>query len=336
MRAVLLVSRWFYPAGISLLFWLAAGVVLAFIALVAAWFCQGAGRKICLGLTVALSTSGICVCLGLIAAEIVVFEFGSPLCVLGYVALLCTFVALIQESRSSKPVGVPGVAWIVLAGCALTYLSFFGAIPDIVELKTEELPGVEGPNVLGRRSAVLSVTEFADFECPPCAAQDQTMTRLWGAYSDRIRYSFRHLPKRRHPHAESAALVSQCAAEQNMFWETKRLLFANQDHLSQIVEQPELPTIPAGGIQRYAQCVQSRSAWAAVRTDLQWAEKAGLRATPSIIIGNKLIQGVVSYPRLALVVRRELGERNLLPPAQAGSAAPRGCGSALAQQACSE
>ena len=43
--------------------------------------------------------------------------------------------------------------------------------------------------------------------------------------------------------------------------------------------------------------------------DRQWAENLGLRVTPSIIVGNKLIQGVIRYPRLALIVRRELRDQ---------------------------
>jgi protein-disulfide isomerase len=335
MHTVLLVSRMFYPAGISLLTWMTAGVALAVLGFVASRLCAGARRSILISVTNTLAVAGIFVCLGLIGAEIVVFELGSPVAVLAYVILLCALIACIGKSRSSMPVR-SAISWLVLTGCALTYLFIFGSIPDIIELKPEELSGVEGSNVLGRRSAALAVTEFGDFECPPCATQDQTMNRLWGDFSDRIRYSFRHLPKRRHPHAESAALASECAAEQSMFWETKRLLFANQDRLGELLKDSELPTIPVAGTTRYAQCIDSRSAWGKVRTDLQWAEKVGLRATPSIIVGNKLIQGVTSYPRLALIVRRELGERNVPPREQAGRVTPAGCGSELASQQCSE
>lgn len=335
MHTVLLVSRMFYPAGISLLTWLTAGVVLAFLGLIVAGLCVGARRSIVVGLTSALSVAGIFVCVGLIVAEVVVFEFGSPVAVLGYGILLCAFIAFILKGRSSMPVR-SAIPWVALTACALMYLFFFGSIPDVVELKPEELVGVEGSNMLGRRSSALVVTEFGDFECRPCAAQDQTMNRLWADYSDRIRYSFRQLPKRRHLHAESAALASECAAEQSMFWETKRLLFANQDRLGELLKDSELPTIPVAGTAKYAQCIDSRSAWGKVRTDLQWAEKLGLRATPSIIVGNKLIQGVTSYPRLALIVRSELSERNVLPREQAGQVRPSGCGPEIASQRCSE
>jgi predicted DsbA family dithiol-disulfide isomerase len=97
-----------------------------------------------------------------------------------------------------------------------------------------------------------------------------------------------------------------------------------------------LPTIPAGRAESYAQCVQSRSAWGSVRKDREWAQNLGLRLTPSIIIGNKLIQGVTSYSRLALIVRRELKDRHLAAPQRAEVRSQAGCGSTLGAQGFSE
>ena len=229
MRSVLILGRWFYPAGISLLVWLAALTLLVFLL-------SGVRRRIVASTVVALCGIGALVCLSMIAAETVVYEFSSPLSVAGYAVLLAVFAYRIK-----------GVAALAVAGVAYSYLFVYGGIPNIVELPTAELAGMEGVNVLGGPSGTLPVTEFADFECGPCATQDVVMDRLWGTYSDRIRYSFRHFPKVRHPHAEPAALASQCAAEQGAFWETKRLLFSNQDRLGEMLGKERCPPFrPAG------------------------------------------------------------------------------------------
>jgi len=336
MRNVLLLGRWFYPAQISLLVWLAGCTLSAFVAVIAGWMLRGAGRRIFTAIVVAICGIGASVCLAMIAAETVIYEFSSPLAVAGYAVLLVAFAWHIRLSRPEKPRRLQCAATLALSSAAYAYLFFYGGIPNIVELAPTELAGMEGINVLGGPSGTLPVTEFADFECGPCAVQDGIMDQLWGAYSDRIRYSFRHFPKVRHPHAEPAALASQCAAEQGAFWETKRLLFSNQDRLGEMLGQRALPTIPVGKAQSYAQCIQSRSAWGSVRKDREWAQNLGLRLTPSIIIGNKLIQGVTSYSRLALIVRRELSDRNLANPQRAAARSQSGCGSALGAQGCSE
>ena len=336
MREVLLVSRWFYPANISLLIWLTLGFLLAFIAVRAGWAIKGVWRKIVVYIAAALCGAGALVCLGMIAAEMIVFRFSGPLSIAGYAVLFIVFAGLIRQGRSEQPLKMQWAGGFVLASVAFSYLFFYGAIPHIQELPANELSGVEGINVLGRSTGTLPVTEFADFECAPCAAQDRNMDRLWVEYSDRIRYSFRHFPKPLHPHAEPAALASQCAAEHGTFWETKRLLFSNQSRLAELLAHPELPTIPARDIGSYSQCVQSRSAWPSVSKDREWALDLGLRVTPSIIIGNKLVQGLISYARLELIVRRELSERKLYVPQKTTAGPLAACGSPLAAQACSE
>jgi protein-disulfide isomerase len=335
MREVLLVSRWFYPADTSVLIWLARFALLVFAALAVGWVLRGRPKRIVTALVTAVSGVSAIACLAMAIVEVAVFEFSSPMAVAAYGVLLATFLWLIRQSRSESPRRVPFAVSFMTTTAAFAYLFFYGAIPSIVELDAKELGGVEGSNVLGRQSGALSITEFADFECPPCAIQDQIMDRLWVTYSDRIRYSFRHFPKPRHLQAEPAALASECAAEQGSFWETKRLLFSNQSRLGELLARPELPTIASAESRSYAECVQSRAGSTAVNTDRQWAQNLGLRVTPSIIVGNKLIQGVVRYPRLELIVRRELRERQIGVPQRSAVRVLSGCGSA-AVQACSE
>jgi predicted DsbA family dithiol-disulfide isomerase len=241
--------------------------------------------------------------------------------------VLASFVWLIGQGRSERPVKLQFIANFVLTGTAFTYLCMFGLIPVVAEMEAHELESLEGANVIGGRAGTLLVTEFADFQCPACAVQDEAMDRLWGAFPGRIRYSFRHLPLTRiHPHAQAAALASQCAAEQGKFWETKRLLFANQERLGALLSQPVLPTIPAETAERYAQCVASKSAWSEVQRDVERARRLRLRGTPSLVIGNKLVRGMLTWPRLALIVRHELSARNLLGAQQASTKPEPGCG----------
>jgi predicted DsbA family dithiol-disulfide isomerase len=333
MRSIILISHWFYPANTLLLVWLTACALAAVAMVIAGWTFRGAVRRCFAGLAAALCGIGGIVSFAMMVAEAAIFEFGSPLCVAAYAALLATFVWLFRQSRSERPLKLECAGSFVLASAAFSYLFMFGIIPYIVELPPDELRNLEGANVIGRSSAILLVTEFGDFECPACAMQDEAMDRLWRQYPDRIRYSFRHLPKQRHPHAAAAALASQCAAEQGRFWETKRLLFANQNRLGEILANTDLPTIPAGEAESYARCVQSKSAWSHVGNDLERARILGLTATPSVVVGNKLVQGMISYPRLALIVRRELESRGQAGT-QTTSAKPEpGC-SVLVERAC--
>ena len=224
----------------------------------------------------------------------------------------------------------------LLAAAALGYLFPLGMLPAISQLKPEMLAGIEGGNALGKPAGTLLITEFADFECPACAMQEDAMDRLWGAFPDRIRISFRHRPlKSLHPHARPAAIAAQCAAEQNRFWETKRLLFANQNRLGEILANPVLPTIPPADADKYVLCVKTSAGDVEVKNDIQQADRLDLHMTPALVVGDKLIQGVATYPRLALIVKRELAARNMLGPQQARTTSQSGCGSVI-EHACAE
>jgi len=165
--------------------------------------------------------------------------------------------------------------------------------------------------------------------------QDRIMDRIWDAYSDRITYTFRHFPKARHRHAQPAAVASQCAAESGAFWDTKRLLFSNQGRLAEVLSRVGLPTIPVSQTERFARCIEAQSTLSTVDQDRMSAAGIGIRVTPSIVVGDVLIEGIVRYPRLALIVERELRERG---PAQARRTSVRisDCGSLSLAKACSE
>jgi predicted DsbA family dithiol-disulfide isomerase len=335
MREIIAVSRWFYPADISLHVWLTICALPAAFAVAASWILRGTARRWLAGLTLGLATVGSALALGMIVVELVIYEFGSPAVVAAYAVLVASFIWLARLGSSLRPLKLQLGGAFLLASAAFCYLFPFGYIPPIAELQPEALERLEGPNVLGRASGTLLITEFADFECPACAMQDEAVDKLWGTYPDRIRYTFRHMPLTKlHPNARAAALASQCAAQHGKFWETKRLLFANQNRLGTILSLPVLPTIAAADAGQYSACMESNAAWPEIEKDMQQAKALKLRATPSIVIGNKLIQGMITYPRLALIVRHELAARNLLGPQHASSKPDEGCGSALVTHAC--
>lgn len=335
MRDILEVSRWFYPGGVSILEWLAVLALAVFATVIACRLLTRTPRAIVAVFGVALCAIGAIVSVALTAAEVIVFRSSVPAAVAAYVVIGVSFGYLMSQLRAERSNGKKCATSAALVCGALAYLFVYGAIPPIVELAGDGLDA-QGGNVLGNRPGTLAVTEFADFECPPCAVQDKIMDQLWTTYSDRITYSFRHFPKQRHAHAMPAAVASQCAAESGAFWETKRLLFSNQERLAEFLALPQLPTIPARETTRFAQCMQQRSAHWIVERDGRDAVGLGLTVTPSILIGNKLIQGIVRYPRLALIVERELRDRGTPAARQISVRTPAGCDALTALQACSQ
>lgn len=103
--------------------------------------------------------------------------------------------------------------------------------------KTSSIPtnapvGAQPPNQAGSQNALVTLEEFADFQCPTCATVHPVMNEIKGIYGSRIRFIFRNFPLSipEHDKSYNAAVAAEAAGLQsaNKFWEMQNLLFTNQ------------------------------------------------------------------------------------------------------------
>ena len=81
----------------------------------------------------------------------------------------------------------------------------------------------------GLSSATLSVVEFSDFECPFCGSfYSATLPSIQKDYIDtgKVKFYYKHFPLSFHANAQKAAEASECAKEQNKFWEMHDTMFS--------------------------------------------------------------------------------------------------------------
>lgn len=165
------------------------------------------------------------------------------------------------------------------------------------EVPETSMVGSAGASALGSDVAPVTIVEFTDYQCPFCARHArETLPRLNQEYVKRgkVRYVVRDLPLPFHSHAISAAKAARCAGVQGQpeYWRFHDEIFASQSWLAdsafpKIAYKARLDTA------RFSQCMQSTTAAVAVQKDLQDAEKAGLRETPSFVIGRRSPDGRV-------------------------------------------
>jgi len=92
-----------------------------------------------------------------------------------------------------------------------------------------------GPNdhIRGNPSALVTLVEYGDYECPFCGAAHDTLLEVLRRTSDRARFVFRDFPIAEiHPHALLAAQTAEAAGAQGKFWPMHDMLFENQDALA--------------------------------------------------------------------------------------------------------
>ncbi len=131
------------------------------------------------------------------------------------------------------------------------------------------------------------VIEYADFECPFCAALSERLG------DRRLRRVFRHFPVRSsHPRAWPAACAAEAAAAQGRFWEMHDLLFADQGRL----EDPHLwerARTLGLDLERFEADRRSEAVIARVRRDFQSGVRAGVVTTPTLFASGRRFAGKV-------------------------------------------
>ncbi|MHB8692422.1 MAG: DsbA family protein [Solirubrobacteraceae bacterium] len=164
------------------------------------------------------------------------------------------------------------------------------------ELSSAPVPPL-GPDdhVRGADDAPL-VVEYADFECPYCAAVSQRLSEL------PLRRVFRHFPVRSsHPRALAAACAAEAAAVQGRFWEMHDSLFADQARL----EDPHLwarATELGLDLERFDSDRRSPAVLARVKADFRSGVRAGVVTTPTLFAGGRILAGNVADATLRALV----------------------------------
>ncbi len=87
-------------------------------------------------------------------------------------------------------------------------------------------------HVLGPGDSAVSLVEYGDYECPYCGRANAIVEEVL-RQMPLVQYVYRHFPLvTMHPHALHAAEAAESAADHGKFWEMHRVLFENQDDLS--------------------------------------------------------------------------------------------------------
>lgn len=111
-----------------------------------------------------------------------------------------------------------------------------------------------------------------------------------------------------------AAEASECAAEQDKFWEYHDILFENWNgenegafadrNLGRFAREIGLD------MDQFTECMQSRRQIDRVTSDSQAARDAGVRSTPTIFVNGKLIGSLRTYEDYKRVIDDELAGAN--------------------------
>ncbi len=222
----------------------------------------------------------------------------------------------------------------VLVGVPAFYLlarhsALASAAPQATAANLSERLLRPGSYETGNPQAPLTVVEFGDFECPVCGRGEAAAREIRIRYGRQIRFVFRQFPLERiHPYAEKAAEASECAGEQGKFWEMVEKIYSRQYDLS--IEGLERDAAELGLDQpRFDQCLTTGAMAGRVRRDVEDGRALGVRATPTFLIGQQRIEGVLTAAQFSHLVAGQLANLGVAtatriePSATPAAAAPK-------------
>lgn len=167
----------------------------------------------------------------------------------------------------------------------------------------------DNDHIRGDAETPVSIVVYADFQCPACATEHQTMMQLFPGFADRAHLIFRHFPiTTSHPHAWTAALYAEAASKQDMFWAMHDYLFANQAVWSALPDpEQEFNSYALEmnlDLDQLLADMESDEVISKVRNDQRGGNASGVRSTPAVFINGRLLANP-SRQRILEVVNEE-------------------------------
>ncbi|MFA6171132.1 MAG: DsbA family protein [Patescibacteria group bacterium] len=136
---------------------------------------------------------------------------------------------------------------------------------------------------------------YSDFECPFCGRLADTVKKVMENYQGKVVIAFRHRPLAMHSSALSAAMASECAAEQGKFWEMHDMLFQDAKDKNLSADQFKKDAKGLGlAEEQFNTCLDSDKYKEKVESQSAEGRAAGAEGTPTFFINNYIYPG--AYP----------------------------------------
>lgn len=154
-------------------------------------------------------------------------------------------------------------------------------------------------------NAEVTILEYSDFQCPFCGRAMMTLKDIQETYGDKVEIIYKHFPLQFHKYAEKAAEASECARDQEKFWEYHDMLFENQDNLG--IDSLKAYASQLGlDKKKFDKCLDSGEKRDSVKRDYDEGVSKGVSATPTFFINGKKLVGAQPFEKFKAVIDSEL------------------------------
>ena len=165
---------------------------------------------------------------------------------------------------------------------------------------------------IGNEAAKVTIIEFSDYQWPYCGRFAAGAGRqIFEKYvqTGEVRFGYIHFTFLGQESID-AAQASECAGDQDAFWEYHDLLFEkqngenqgafNEDNLLSLAKQAGLDTVA------FQTCIESQKYESLVSDQTSFSQSIGVRSTPSFLVNGVPVIGAQGYEVFEQIIEDQL------------------------------
>ncbi|KKP81257.1 MAG: Periplasmic thiol:disulfide interchange protein DsbA [Parcubacteria group bacterium GW2011_GWB1_35_5] len=162
-------------------------------------------------------------------------------------------------------------------------------------------------------SGKVELVEFSDFQCPFCQRfYNDAYKKIKETYVDtnKVKFTFRHYPLSFHQNAQKSAEASECANDQNKFWQYHDILFENSDADGNGLNVTDLKRYAANlglNTAQFNACLDSGEKADEVKKDFAEGQRLGVNGTPTLYVNGKPVIGAQPFSVFQEAIEEALG-----------------------------
>jgi protein-disulfide isomerase len=221
-----------------------------------------------------------------------------------------------QEKRNAlyKRVGI--IVGVVL----VVGLSVFGLIKLAGSSGSSSSSAINVPPISkndiseGNPKAKVTLIEYADFQCPACAAYHPLVNQLLTDFNGRIFYAYRMFPiPNLHQNAIISAQAAYAAWKQNKFFQMDDYLFSSQAEWENLPDPKATFISYAAKLKldtvKFAADMNSGQAQNYVADSENQATSIGVNQTPTFFVNGQQIDNPANYDGFKKIIQDELNKK---------------------------
>ena len=183
------------------------------------------------------------------------------------------------------------------------------------------LAAADRGRISGGTTAKTWVIVASDFQCPFCKQwHSETYRQFLDEYvrTGKVKVAYINFPLGQHQNAVPTAQAAMCASAQDKFWQYHDALFDTQEKWSSMPQpRPVLDSIAQAvnvDMPAWSKCVDSDAMLPLIFADRDRAAAAGVKSTPTFIVGRSIIQGAASLAEMRPILDSAIAKSGTAPP----------------------